>query len=694
MKKRILSIIVNIILGASTIILIYYLINLNKIETKLRYIVIILVISLVMLIISLTLIYSLKKKLRNNIAFVLLLVINIILAGGINFLNYNLYVFNKTLDNITSSFEKVKVSLVSFEKEEDLNNIKNKKIGIIDEDVSQNVHNLSISLINTLKYDNENIVYSDFYQLMDDLNNKVIDFAVLPTNYKEIYALYDNYLELANNLVVNASKENNKIINKDDNQNIVDITKPFTLLLIGVDTLSSSYNADTLMVITFNPETLTATMLSIPRDTYTTLANGAKHKINASGWSGDKSVVRTINKYLGINIDYYIKINFTGVVSLINSLGGIDVLVPYSFCEQNSKRNWGDDTVYVKKGWQHLNGEQALALTRNRHSPNDSYMMRKYCPQDKEGVRNDFTRGKNQQLVVKALMNSLKNVNDLDTVYKILDTLGKNINTNLSKENILSFYNLAKNIIDKTEGINLASAIKIERLAFTSYIQTIRIGNLNLSTVGNYGGSVDAVVTKMKENLGIKDKATIKNISFDINDKYVEKIVGSNIYTNKNAPVLMSNFVKKDINTLLNWAKENDFEVEITEKEINDNSYLNNTIISHTPQVYTDLSTVSSKKIKVVVAKNNNTNNSFNYKQCFDETFKNDSRCFLPDYTNKSIESFKIWLNKTGLTLNIKYEESVGNDNTITYQSIKNKSLYSIKSDNDEIIIKYNIKES
>ena len=214
MKKRILSIIVNIILGASTIILIYYLINLNKIETKLRYIVIILVISLVMLIISLTLIYSLKKKLRNNIAFILLLVINIILAGGINFLNYNLYVFNKTLDNITSSFEKVKVSLVSFEKEEDLNNIKNKQIGIIDEDVSQNVHNLSISLINTLKYDNENIVYSDFYQLMDDLNNKVIDFAVLPTNYKEIYALYDNYLELANNLVVNASKENNKIINK------------------------------------------------------------------------------------------------------------------------------------------------------------------------------------------------------------------------------------------------------------------------------------------------------------------------------------------------------------------------------------------------------------------------------------------------------------------------------------------------
>ena len=123
MKKRILSIIVNIILGASTIILIYYLINLNKIETKLRYIVIILVISLVMLIISLTLIYSLKKKLRNNIAFVLLLVINIILAGGINFLNYNLYIFNKTLNNITSSFEKVKVSLVSFEKEEDLNNI-------------------------------------------------------------------------------------------------------------------------------------------------------------------------------------------------------------------------------------------------------------------------------------------------------------------------------------------------------------------------------------------------------------------------------------------------------------------------------------------------------------------------------------------------------------------------------------------
>ena len=288
------------------------------------------------------------------------------------------------------------------------------------------------------------------------------------------------------------------------------------MLLMGVDTLSSSYNADTLLVVTFNPETLTATTLSIPRDTYTTLANGAKHKINASGWSGDKSVVKTVSKYLGIDIDYYFKINFVGAVSLVDALGGIEVDVPYSFCEQNSKRKWGSNTVYVEKGLQILNGEQALALARNRHYWTGR-CDKKYTT---EGTRNDFIRGQNQQLVFKSILNSLKNVNSLDALYSILDTLGKNITTNMSRDTILSFYNLGKTILEKTEGIELSEAITIQKLFFTSYIQTIRIGNMNLSTVGHYGGSVDAIKAALKENLGLKDKETTKTISFNINKKY------------------------------------------------------------------------------------------------------------------------------------------------------------------------------
>ena len=80
----------------------------------------------------------------------------------------------------------------------------------------------------------------------------------------------------------------------------------------------------------------------------------------------------------------------------MDAVGGIDVNVPYSLCEQNSSRKWGNNTQYIEKGKQHLNGEQALALARNRHSAKDSKKMQQYCPTYTEGVRNDYQRGKNQ----------------------------------------------------------------------------------------------------------------------------------------------------------------------------------------------------------------------------------------------------------------------------------------------------------
>ena len=95
----------------------------------------------------------------------------------------------------------------------------------------------------------------------------------------------------------------------------------------------------------------------------------------------------------------------------------------------------------------------------------------------------------------------------------------------------------------------------------------IRIGNMNLSTVGHYGGSVTAIKNALKENLGLKDKEVIKKISFDINSPYQEKVIGKNIYTNKNATVVMGNYIKKDLSVLEKWAKENGYTIEVTEKE-------------------------------------------------------------------------------------------------------------------------------
>ena len=132
------------------------------------------------------------------------------------------------------------------------------------------------------------------------------------------------------------------------------LDEPFTVLLMGVDsTLNSintntAFNGDTLMLITFNPKTLNATIFSIPRDLYVpiTCRNNGKAKINSSSVGGVSCVIDTIENLVDIKIDYYSKINFKGVVDLVNALGGIDVNVTYSFCEQDSKRSF-KNMIYV-----------------------------------------------------------------------------------------------------------------------------------------------------------------------------------------------------------------------------------------------------------------------------------------------------------------------------------------------------------
>ncbi len=147
----------------------------------------------------------------------------------------------------------------------------------------------------------------------------------------------------------------------------------------------------------------------------------------------------TITNFTGIDIDYFVKINFKGVVKMVDTLGGVEVDVPYSFCEQDSNRKFGNNTIYVKAGLQTLYGEQALAFARNRHT------WPEYCGIEWSNyVSNDFIRGQNQQTIIRALLNKIGDVKSLDTVYNLLDVIGDSMETNMTTSEILSFYNIAK----------------------------------------------------------------------------------------------------------------------------------------------------------------------------------------------------------------------------------------------------------
>lgn len=548
-KKKSLNIIGLIFIIVFTILtglLIYNIIKLSNIENILRIIVIVVLI----LIWGLLVLFRRKKKVLCR-CFILILCI---LYAFLDFTFYKIY---NSLDNITKTVGTKGISLVTSVKNvKDISDIKKGDIAITVKDIDKTFYEMAEEIIYDKKIKNKLVEYEGYLEIINALINKEIDYAFLPENYNDIYNASNSEEEKVK-LDFNVLYSEKKVIATNDDVSNKRLDEPISMLLMGIDVLTDSYNADTLMVLTINPKTMKVTMLSIPRDTYTTIAcTGGKHKINSSGWYGDNCVVRTVENYLDIDIDYYAKINFLGIVDLVNNLGGVEVDVPYAFCEQNSKRQWGKNTVYVDKGLQTLNGEQALALSRNRH------YWKGTCPAKytSEGERSDLTRGQNQQLVIKAILSKLLDVRDINKFYGILDTVGKNMTTNMSRETILSFYNVGKEIVKRFNSGSTEDLINIEKLALKSNFATVHISGLDLSMIVNYKESVDYVSKQMKKNLGLLKSEVVKDFSFDINEEYDPDYVKYNKLTYSLS--LFPSFVGKSLGEALSYCNRNGLKCE------------------------------------------------------------------------------------------------------------------------------------
>jgi len=585
-KINIIDVFLFLLFVILTIFLIINIVELSNIENFLRYIVVIILV----LVFALMIIFYKHRKLLCRVVMILLF----FLYG---FLNNTFYRVYSSIDNMTTKVDTKVICLVtSLENVVDIDSMTEGEIGIINESMDLVANEFAIDVLESEGLNNSLVQYSDYLQIIDDLINKKIDYAFLPENYNDIYN-YDSGEE-KKELNFNVLYRQEKYIRNNEVANLKDVNEPFTLLLMGSDVLLDSYNADTLMLLTVNPKTMKVTMLSIPRDTYTVIAcTGGKHKINSSGWYGDSCVVKTVEKYLDVDIDYYAKINFLGIVDLVDKLGGIEVDVPYAFCEQNSNREFGSNIVYVDSGLQTLSGEQALALSRNRH------YWQGTCPSKytTDGDRNDITRGQNQQLVIKAILNKMMSVRDINTFYDILDTVGNNMVTNMSKDTIFSFYNVGKVVIKRLGSDSVSEVINIDRLSLKSHSANILISGLELSMLVNYKESIDYVSKEMKKNLGFIKEEDIKTFSFDINDEYNENNVSYNRLTSNLS--LLPNFFGKTVDETLNYCDNNGLQCEI------ETGVTSGIIETQSIGANTDISTIWGKVIIFGVKNENKIDN-------------------------------------------------------------------------------------
>ena len=174
------------------------------------------------------------------------------------------------------------------------------------------------------------------------------------------------------------------------------------------------------MIMTVDPVDKKILLTSIPRDTYVTLHTyGELDKLTHSGIYGINETISTVEDWLNIDINYYVRVNFTSVEDIVDAIGGIDVTSEYAF-EIHGRQNRGYSFV---EGENHLDGASALAFARERKS-------------FEEG---DQERIKNQQRVLSAILNKITSSSAILTGYtQILNTVGDEIQTNMERRDISS----------------------------------------------------------------------------------------------------------------------------------------------------------------------------------------------------------------------------------------------------------------
>lgn len=195
-----------------------------------------------------------------------------------------------------------------------------------------------------------------------------------------------------------------------DNKNKIDHQQPFTILLIGVDRRPHDHGrSDVLMVAAVNPQQHCTVMMNIPRDTLTTIAGkGMEDKINhAFAYGGAAMTIATVEQFLGVPINYYIKADMNGFREIVDLIGGVDVNNAYEF---------NFEGFSFAEGELHLNGKEALAYVRMRY----------------EDPQGDHGRNERQRSVMKAILRHILNITSITRFNKIADALGNHVKTNIS----------------------------------------------------------------------------------------------------------------------------------------------------------------------------------------------------------------------------------------------------------------------
>ncbi len=427
-KLNIFALIINIVLLVLVSIITFLILKYDILPLKYLIIYFILLVGLPLLI--LFIILRRKTNFKIKVGLVILDILFIIGLSFALFYVSETFRFLDTFANNASYVTRNYMVLVPSNSEyQDIKELEKKNIGYVNIEAA-NYKTALGELNKKITFTNKD--YLDYTTLQEAFKLKEIVAMLATDGYydslSEEYETFDTDYRIIYQFSVKEKVEN---LTKD-----VDVTKEvFNIYVSGMDTIGDVSNisrSDVNIILSINPKTSQILMVNIPRDYYVVFHGQTnKDKLTHAGLYGTGMSIKTIEDILDIDINYYFKVNFNSVEKIVDALGGVDVYSQYTFVSAGQG-------YYFRKGYNHVNGKQALAFARTR----------------KVLAQGDIDRGRNQEALIQAIIKKASSSAILSRYTTILESLNGFFLTNMNTDKITD---IIKMQIDRAPKWNITS---------------------------------------------------------------------------------------------------------------------------------------------------------------------------------------------------------------------------------------------
>ncbi len=432
--KRKISLIVILLQLVVSVLFCIYVGTLGAIPTK--YLVALVIVSVLLLV------YQIMSQATNSsyiFGRVLALVFGMIFFVGAKYINESM----AALQDVGGAT--VKVDIISFyvlndDPAKTIADAKDYTYGILSMQDRENTDKALAEAKSKAGKDLKIMEFDDSLTLVDALYAKEIQVAVI--NQSFLNPIKDKYVSFTKD----TRELENSEIQTEVEEEIIDTdvtTKPFNVYISGIDVygkIGQTSRSDVNIIATVNPVTKKILLTSTPRDYYVPLytkggksySGGMPDKLTHAGIYGVDCSMNTLEKLYDIDIDYYVRVNFTSLKKIVDLLGGVEVYSDYDFISDWGPHGAGTHYKF-KKGYNKVNGKKALAFCRERH----------------HFANGDYQRGRDHQHMIEAILNKVMSPSILRNFSKLLKESKHMFQTSMSKDRIVSLCKMQLNDMAK-----------------------------------------------------------------------------------------------------------------------------------------------------------------------------------------------------------------------------------------------------